>query len=120
MWMRSGEFRYRHPSQNARVAHQGRYFSYGAMFQPGAFNVFRPFYQVLADVEGPNDGLVSVESSRWGGDRGYKGTLVGVSHLDLINWTNRLEWLTALITGNGKKYVSRVFYLGFLRGFVLC
>jgi triacylglycerol lipase len=29
-----------------------------------------------------------VESSRWGK---YQGTLDNVSHLDLINWTNRLR-----------------------------
>ncbi|QKX55037.1 uncharacterized protein TRUGW13939_02128 [Talaromyces rugulosus] len=54
-----------------------RYFSYGAMFQPGLFNIFRSFHQLLEEIEGPNDGLVSVASSKWGGDAGYKGTLVG-------------------------------------------
>jgi triacylglycerol lipase len=78
------------------------YFSYGAMFQPGFFNIFRHFHQALEEVEGPNDGLVSVESSKWGT---YKGTLVGVSHLDLINWTNRMEWLVGELTGNRKKFV---------------
>lgn len=67
-----------------------RYFSYGAMMdQPPLLSPFRTTWQVMTNAEGPNDGLVSVESSQWGD---YKGTLVGVSHLDLINWTNRLRW----------------------------
>lgn len=33
-----------------------------------------------------NDGLVSVESAKWGH---YLGTLDQVDHLDLINWTNK-------------------------------
>lgn len=67
-----------------------RYFSYGAMMRrPPLLSPFRQSHRVIQGVEGPNDGLVSVQSSRWGD---YKGTLVGVSHLDLINWTNRLRW----------------------------
>lgn len=73
------------------------------MFQPGLFNIFRPFHRLMEEAEGPNDGLVSVESSKWGGDQGYKGTLVGVSHLDLINWSNRIQWLLGEITGNKRK-----------------
>ncbi|KAJ3519516.1 hypothetical protein NM208_g14097 [Fusarium decemcellulare] len=48
----------------------------------------------MTQAEGPNDGLVSVESSHWGT---YKGTLLGVSHLDLINWSNRVGWTMALV-----------------------
>lgn len=73
------------------------------MFQPGFLSPFRHFHRILEEIEGPNDGLVSVHSSQWGGTNGYKGTLVGVSHLDLINWTNRLEWLAGTFTGNEKK-----------------
>lgn len=65
----------------------------------------------MAEAEGPNDGLVSVTSSQWGGDQGYKGTLMGVSHLDLINWTNRLKWLAGEITGNKRKFNAIAFYL---------
>jgi len=50
--------------------------------------------------EGENDGLVSVDSSRWGS---YKGTVVGVDHLDLINWTNRLRWAVWNGVGNREK-----------------
>lgn len=83
-----------------------RYFSYGAAMEPSIWSPFRLSHRVLADIEGPNDGLVSVSSSRWGGDAGYKGTLMGVSHLDLINWTNRLKWLVGEVTGNKRKLVD--------------
>jgi triacylglycerol lipase len=66
-----------------------RYFSYGATLDPRLFSVFRRSHRIVQREEGANDGLVSVKSSKWGT---YKGTLVDVSHLDLINWTNRLRW----------------------------
>lgn len=60
-------------------------------------------------AEGPNDGLVSVESSRWGE---YKGTLDNVSHLDLINWTNRLRWYIWELTGGKRRNFNAIaFYL---------
>lgn len=67
------------------------YFSYGAALarKPPLLSPFRSSHAALLRAEGPNDGLVSVESARWGS---YKGTLEGVNHLDLINWTNRLRW----------------------------
>lgn len=68
-----------------------RYFSYGAALtrKPPLLSPFRGSHGVLLREEGPNDGLVSVESAKWGT---YKGTLENVSHLDMINWTNRLRW----------------------------
>jgi triacylglycerol lipase len=68
-----------------------RYFSYGAMVKdkPPLLSPFRHSHRVIEACEGPNDGLVSVESSKWGI---YKGTLLGVNHLDLINWSNRLRF----------------------------
>ncbi|MCJ1299462.1 hypothetical protein MMC08_002254 [Hypocenomyce scalaris] len=80
-----------------------RYFSYGATVEPSLWSTFRQSNRIVAREEGPNDGLVSVESSKWGGEAGYKGTLVGVSHLDLINWTNRLRWYFWELTGNKRK-----------------
>lgn len=71
--------------------------------QPKLWSVFRLSHRILQQIEGYNDGLVSVASSRWGGPHGYKGTLVDVSHLDLINWTNRLKWLVGEITGNRRR-----------------
>lgn len=80
-----------------------RYFSYGAMMeQPPLLSPFRYSHGIVSDVEGPNDGLVSVTSSQWGS---YKGTLVGVSHLDLINWTNRVKWTLRKWMGQGPTYV---------------
>lgn len=79
-----------------------RYFSYGATVQPTLWSAFRHSHRIVMEAEGPNDGLVSVRSSRWGT---YKGTLVGVSHLDLINWTNRLRWAVWEMTGNKRKCV---------------
>lgn len=68
-----------------------RYFSYGAALKkkPPLLSPFRGSYSVVFKEEGPNDGLVSVKSASW---EQYKGTLEDVSHLDLINWTNRLRW----------------------------
>ncbi|KAL8713304.1 MAG: hypothetical protein Q9220_002503 [cf. Caloplaca sp. 1 TL-2023] len=77
-----------------------RYFSYGASMDPPLWSAFRLPHRIVSNEEGPNDGLVSVESSKWGQ---YKGTLVNVSHLDLINWTNRLRWLVWELTGNKRK-----------------
>ncbi|KAL2010944.1 hypothetical protein VTN00DRAFT_3662 [Thermoascus crustaceus] len=88
-----------------------RYFSYGAAFQPSFWSVFHQPHRILEEKEGPNDGLVSVASSKWGGENSYKGTLIGVSHLDLINWSNRLKWLVSEITGKKRKFNAIAFYL---------
>jgi triacylglycerol lipase len=77
-----------------------RYFSYGATLDPRLFSVFRRSHRIVQREEGANDGLVSVESSKWGT---YKGTLVDVSHLDLINWTNRLRWWFWSVGGYKRK-----------------
>jgi triacylglycerol lipase len=77
-----------------------RYFSYGAVFEPGLWSTFRRTQGIIERFEGPNDGLISVESAKWGT---YKGTLVGVSHLDLINWTNRLKWVALKLAGSERK-----------------
>lgn len=68
-----------------------RYFSYGAQFRPSLFSVFRFSHDIIEVMEGPNDGLVSVMSSKWD-EGGYRGTLDGVSHLDLINWYASTIW----------------------------
>jgi len=74
-----------------------RYYSYGASLEPTRLSIFRPSHNIIRELEdAPNDGLVSVPSSMWGM---YKGTLMGVSHLDLINWTNRLKWMFWQLTG---------------------
>jgi triacylglycerol lipase len=54
-----------------------RYFSFGAAVPPGRVSpLLRRAWHLLTSVEGPNDGLVSADSARWGE---YLGTL-GVDH----------------------------------------
>lgn len=76
-----------------------RYRSYGAVVVPRVWSVFRKPYKVLLRDEGPNDGLVSVESAKWGQ---YMGTLVDVDHLDLINWANRARTFVQEVRGKKK------------------
>lgn len=70
------------------------------------WSLFRPLYRILQQTEGANDGLVSVSSSKWGE---YRGTLINVSHLELINWTNRMKWIVGRLVGNKRKSVSPYF-----------
>ncbi|EXJ83544.1 triacylglycerol lipase [Capronia coronata CBS 617.96] len=86
-----------------------RYFSYGASATPHLFSVFRLSHELMLVVEGPNDGLVSVYSSKWGQ---YMGTLMGVTHLDLINWTNRLKRIAARFGLVEENFNAVAFYLG--------
>ncbi|KAL7932273.1 Alpha/Beta hydrolase protein [Trichoderma chlorosporum] len=86
-----------------------RYFSYGAAIEePSLLGAFRLPHGVVDRWEGENDGLVSVESSRWGT---YKGTLMGVSHLDLINWSNRALWTVREWVGMRRTFNAVAFYL---------
>lgn len=85
-----------------------RYFSYGAAFQPSLWSSFRQSHAIIEKVEGANDGLVSVESSKWGE---YKGTLIDVNHLDLLNWTNRFRWWVWQVTGHTRNFNAIAFYL---------
>jgi len=85
-----------------------RYFSYGASLEPERWSVFAASHAIIKRTEGLNDGLVSVSSSQWGD---YKGTLIGVSHLDLINWTNRLKWWFYSLTGSKRNFNAIALYL---------
>ena len=85
-----------------------KYFSYGAIFEPPIWSAFRQSHRVIEKVEGANDGLVSVASSQWGT---YKGTLSNVSHLDLINWTNRLKRAIGEMVGKKRDFNAIAFYL---------
>ncbi|KAH8808061.1 triacylglycerol lipase [Xylogone sp. PMI_703] len=85
-----------------------RYFSYGAIVDAHWWSAFRLSHKVIKKLEGPNDGLVSVASSKWGT---YKGTLLDVSHLDLINWTNRLRSFMWHVAGRKIKFNAIAFYL---------
>ncbi|KAK4541930.1 hypothetical protein LTR36_007294 [Oleoguttula mirabilis] len=84
------------------------YYSYGATLNPRLTSVFRKSHKIIKKEEGPNDGLVSVESAQWGT---YKGTLDDVSHLDQINWSNRLRWYFWELTGHRRKFNAIAFYL---------
>ncbi|KAH8747441.1 Alpha/Beta hydrolase protein [Diaporthe sp. PMI_573] len=87
-----------------------QYFSYGAALsqKPPLLSPFRASFNVLSKEEGPNDGLVSVDSSKWGT---YKGTLENVSHLDLINWTNRVRWAMRRLMGEENPFNATAFYV---------
>lgn len=84
-----------------------RYFSYGASVNPGLWSAFRQPHRIVQRMQGPNDGLVSVESAKWGT---YKGTLVDVSHLDLINWS-AIRVFMGKIRGGKRKFSAIAFYL---------
>lgn len=61
------------------------YFSYGSAYWPKWWHMnlfFGPAQRMIYKEEGPNDGLVSVESAKWGE---YQGTVQNVNHVDLIN-----------------------------------
>ncbi|KAK2730508.1 triacylglycerol lipase [Colletotrichum kahawae] len=100
-----GEFNPRTPDSE-----KVRYFSYGACTStPPLLSPFRQSHRILDEVEGANDGLVSVASSQWGD---YKGTLVDVSHLDLINWSNRVRWtVRKVLMGQTRTFNAVAFYL---------
>jgi triacylglycerol lipase len=65
-----------------------KYFSYGAEFHPTPASMFLITWKIVFDKEGPNDGLVSLRSAKWGQ---FKGYLDDVDHADLINWMGLLK-----------------------------
>ncbi|CAO1625606.1 unnamed protein product [Parajaminaea phylloscopi] len=84
-----------------------RYTSWGAAFKPGLFNEFRFPHGIIWEKEGHNDGLVSIESAKWGE---YKGTFKG-THIDLIGWGNAIQTQWASLTGSEYPFDSQSFYL---------
>ena len=42
-----------------------KYFSWGAVYDPGLIDTWKYPHSVILEQEGPNDGLVSVESAKW-------------------------------------------------------
>ncbi|GAA5978030.1 hypothetical protein JCM5350_006305 [Sporobolomyces pararoseus] len=78
-----------------------RYFSYGAEFSPSWSNVFRVPWNVVQEREGANDGLVSVESAKWGE---YQATLHNVNHLDLIGMVGKVRYGWASWIGSPIKF----------------
>ncbi|KAK0386457.1 hypothetical protein NLU13_6293 [Sarocladium strictum] len=87
-----------------------KYYSFGAAVEqaPPLLSPFRRSWSVIREKEGENDGLVSVRSSQWGE---YRGTLMGVSHLDLINWSNRIRWMVREWMGMKKTFNAVALYL---------
>jgi len=63
---------------------------------------------VILEKEGPNDGLVSVESAKWGT---YVGTVEDVSHLDLVGWINAARYSWAKFRGRNIAFHPATFYL---------
>ncbi|KAF8078798.1 triacylglycerol lipase [Lyophyllum atratum] len=86
-----------------------RYFSWGAVYEPGLIDTWKWPHSVILEREGPNDGLVSVESSKWGT---YLGTLSHVNHLDLVGWINTARYKWAEMMGKEIKFRPATFYLG--------
>ncbi|KAJ3277545.1 hypothetical protein HK104_003213 [Borealophlyctis nickersoniae] len=84
------------------------YYSYGADAEEemkGWAKYVYPFYwtwKYLKAVEGPNDGLVSVESAKWGE---YQRTLMA-DHVDLINLMNTWRWESVIKASEVKDKVK--------------
>ncbi|KAH9944188.1 alpha/beta-hydrolase [Epithele typhae] len=85
------------------------YFSWGATYEPGLIDTWKWPHSVVLEKEGPNDGLVSLQSAKWGT---YLGTLEGVNHLDLVGWINTARYKWAEIMGREIKFKPATFYLG--------
>ncbi|KAG9094120.1 hypothetical protein FRC06_011139 [Ceratobasidium sp. 370] len=87
------------------------YFSWGAKFEPGILDAlgFGFSHKIILQKEGPNDGLVSVKSARWGT---YLGTLDGVNHLELVGWVNQARNTITEWMGGEANFRPGTFYLG--------
>ncbi|PFH54833.1 hypothetical protein AMATHDRAFT_362 [Amanita thiersii Skay4041] len=86
-----------------------KYFSWGARYEPGLIDTWKWPHSVIMEKEGNNDGLVSIESAKWGT---YLGTLEHVNHLDLVGWLNPARYKWAEVMGKEIKFRPTSFYLG--------
>ncbi|TFK56594.1 alpha/beta-hydrolase [Heliocybe sulcata] len=86
-----------------------KYFSWGAVYEPGLIDTWKWSHSVILEKEGPNDGLVSLTSAKWGT---YLGTLEHVNHLDLVGWINTARYKWAEIMGREIKFRPAQFYMG--------
>ncbi|ANB11135.1 Tgl2p [Sugiyamaella lignohabitans] len=66
------------------------YSSYGARIGSRWTTVLKYSADYIKSVEGDNDGLVSVESAKWGE---YLGTIENCDHLDVVNLVGVTHWL---------------------------
>lgn len=85
-----------------------KYFSWGAVYSPGLIDTWKWPHSVVLEKEGPNDGLVSIESAKWGT---YLGTVQDVNHLDLVGWINSARYSWARLRGRDIKFHPATFYL---------
>ena len=84
-----------------------QYFSFGgAAHLIPADMYYIPWY-IIGQKEGPNDGMVSLRSCRWGK---YMGHIEGVDHKDLINWMGGVNWLKQAL-GAEVSFNPLAFYL---------
>ncbi|KAI0080365.1 alpha/beta-hydrolase, partial [Panus rudis PR-1116 ss-1] len=86
-----------------------KYFSWGAMYEPGLLDPWRWSHSIIKENEGPNDGVVSVQSAHWGT---YLGTLEDVGHSNLTGWVNTARHKWAQVMGREVKFKPTTFYLG--------
>ena len=68
-----------------------QYFSWGAVAEPGYLDAFKYSHSVILEKEGPNDGLVSIESAKWVSDT----DTLRESIADWFFGLGRLPWDTA-------------------------
>ncbi|KAJ7596852.1 Alpha/Beta hydrolase protein [Mycena floridula] len=85
-----------------------QYFSWGATYDPGFVDTWKWSHGVILEKEGPNDGLVSIESAKWGK---YMGTLEDCNHLDLVGWVNEVRYKWHEMIGKKIKFRPATFYL---------
>lgn len=85
-----------------------KYFSWGAVYNPGLIDTWKWPHSVILEKEGPNDGLVSVESAKWGT---YVDTVEDVSHLDLVGWVNTARYSWAKLRGHNIAFHPATYYL---------
>jgi triacylglycerol lipase len=77
-----------------------RYFSYGAAVSQALVNpLFRRVWNILTAVEGPNDGMVSVASARWG------------EYLGTISADHCMQTPDAILKDPGQSFDTLGFYL---------
>lgn len=102
-----------------------KYYSWGAWYEPSLLDTWKFPHSIIMEKEGANDGMVSVESSKWvsafiifcvpgclyNSQGQYLGTLEHVNHLDLVGWVNTARYKWASLTGHEIKFRPATFYL---------
>ncbi|KAF8274019.1 Alpha/Beta hydrolase protein [Lactarius quietus] len=86
-----------------------KYFSWGAVYSPGLIDTWKWPHSVILEKEGPNDGLVSIESAKWASR--HPLWLEDVNHLDLVGWINNARYSWARLRGRDIKFHPATFYL---------